>query len=168
MPTPPVAPGVDPAAFAAAYDTGLTITECAARFGVSFGTARNRLVAAGVVFRRHGQRPASSGPALAAAYDAGATIAECAAQFGIPFGTARNRLIAAGVVLRQRGPRQPVITRVDLGALAAGHSAGMSQHRLAAVHGTSPTTISRILASAGITHREIPADAEVPATPGPF
>jgi transposase len=50
-------PGPDPGPLVDAYvRQGLTITQCAARFGMSYSAARNRLVAAGVPLRPRGRR----------------------------------------------------------------------------------------------------------------
>jgi len=91
-----------PAAVAAAYrDRLLSVTQCAAMFGVSRTTIVKFLAAEGVALRRPGG--GVEGQAVVAAYrDEGLSLHGCAARFGIS-----QRRVAA-LLDRHGVPRRPV------------------------------------------------------------
>ncbi|MFI6303968.1 helix-turn-helix domain-containing protein [Amycolatopsis thailandensis] len=86
-----------------AYDSGATITELAARFGMTYYKARASLISAGVELRQVGPTTPSAPPGLVQAYLDGATIHQVAKRFGLSFGVARRMLLQDGVQLRPKG-----------------------------------------------------------------
>lgn len=90
---------------ARAYEDGATITELAARFGMTYYKTRTTLLAAGVVLRRAGLVTPPAPPGLVEAYLGRASIHEVAKRFGLSFGVARRMLLAAEITLRKPGTR---------------------------------------------------------------
>ncbi|WP_410661510.1 helix-turn-helix domain-containing protein [Amycolatopsis sp. lyj-112] len=86
-----------------AYEAGATITELAARFGMTYYRTRTSLLAAGVVLRQAGPTGATAPPRFVEAYLAGASIQDLATRFGLSFGVARRMLLQSGVRLRPQG-----------------------------------------------------------------
>ncbi|EME57154.1 helix-turn-helix domain-containing protein [Amycolatopsis decaplanina] len=86
-----------------AYEGGATITELAARFGMTYYKARASLISAGVELRQVGPTTPSAPPGLVQAYLDGATIHDVAKRFGLSFGVARRMLLQSGVRLRPKG-----------------------------------------------------------------
>ncbi|MFD5093040.1 helix-turn-helix domain-containing protein [Amycolatopsis thailandensis] len=86
-----------------AYESGATITELAARFGMTYYGTRTALLAAGVTLRQAGPTGAPAPPGLIEAYLAGASIQDLATRFGLSFGVVRRMLLQGGVRLRPQG-----------------------------------------------------------------
>ncbi|WP_409495873.1 helix-turn-helix domain-containing protein [Amycolatopsis sp. cmx-11-12] len=86
-----------------AYEDGATITELAARFGMTYYKARASLITAGVELRQVGPTTPSAPPGLVEAYLGGANIHDVAKRFGLSFGVARRMLLQNGVRLRPKG-----------------------------------------------------------------
>lgn len=86
-----------------AYEGGATITELAARFGMTYYKTRTALLAAGVVLRQAGPAGAPAPPGLIEAYLAGASIHDVATRFGLSFSVVRRMLLQNGVRLRPQG-----------------------------------------------------------------
>ncbi len=86
-----------------AYESGATIAELAARFGMTYYKARAALMASGVELRQVGPTTPPAPPGLVQAYLDGAKIHDVAKRFGLSFGVARRMLLQNGVQLRPKG-----------------------------------------------------------------
>lgn len=93
---------------AAAYRSGATVEELAARHGCSVTTVRDVLEAQGVERRARGPRSPLDGreAEVAAAYEAGGTVRELVDRFGANQRTVRKVLAEQGVTMRPPG-RKP-------------------------------------------------------------
>jgi excisionase family DNA binding protein len=103
-PAPRARPAADPAAVRAAYDSGLTLRQCAARLGLSMAMTRHAVLAAGGTIRPGGRRaaghraapPAAAG--LTASWQAGLSIARVAARHQVRYQDVRAALTATGAI----------------------------------------------------------------------
>jgi hypothetical protein len=95
---------------AAAYQSGLTVRQCAAKFTMSHSTVLTALRQAGCQVRPPGPRPVprpAEGAQIAAAYAGGLTLAQCTANFCRSRDTVTAAIRAAGGTIRPPGPRPP-------------------------------------------------------------
>lgn len=91
----------------ALYEDGHTIKECARLCEISYGTARGRLLAEGVILRRRGQQPKwvrdVDVARLARLYKNDHSIRDCARLCGTSYATAHDRLTKSDIMMRARG-----------------------------------------------------------------
>ncbi|MFE7485000.1 hypothetical protein [Streptomyces sp. NPDC057552] len=146
-----------------------SIERCAQILGISYGAARNRLIAAGIKPRPRSIRiqwdAEVDTPKLVSLYESGISIEACAQHFRFSYTTARSRLVDAGVTLRPPGkssnrntrprfvtPPSPLPSGIvpDLAALK------FSKRHIALLTGLHHDRIHRELALAGLPARMNP------------
>jgi len=149
-------------AIARSWSAGATVSETAARAGVSREIVRDRLRRAGALeylFRerhRHVQEVLErQGPELLAAYEAGASVQALAAGAGISEYTLKNYVMARGVAIRNPSRRNRELPARGA-ELVAAYEAGATLKDLAARTGISWESIRAYLADHGVTIRRGP------------
>jgi transposase-like protein len=90
----------------AAYESGLSVQDCATTFGASGTLIRATLRAVGCDLRRRGGSSlftAQQAAQIRAAYESGLSTAQCARRFGCHSSTIARAVRAAGGTIRPRG-----------------------------------------------------------------
>jgi DNA-binding CsgD family transcriptional regulator len=161
-PPPPTSPrvlrGIPAAQLADLYAGGLTMTQIAARYGVSRETISTRLRAAGVAC----PRPAEQVPAgeAAALYEQGASLKWLATRYTVSAETIRRHLASVGVSIRPRGGLRAAIPVQEAARL---YTAGQTLRQLARRYQVSEQVVSKRLADAGtpLRHRTDPKHVDL-------
>ncbi|MFG6197762.1 helix-turn-helix domain-containing protein [Nonomuraea sp. JJY05] len=159
---------------AALYQAGASIREIATTLNLSYGRAREELIAAGVQLRPRGRpstRPADAVPKAvprtgkrarrpfnvakaATLYQAGHTLKEVAAKTGYSRSRVHVLLVEAGVKMRTvKHPRASRITPAKRRAIVQAWRAGRSHVQIIAQARTSSATINRVVSEAGLDPR---------------
>jgi DNA-binding CsgD family transcriptional regulator len=141
---PRVLRGIPAAQLADLYASGLTMTQIAARYGVSRETISTRLHSAGVASRRPA-KPVPVGEA-AALYQQGASIKGLAAKYAVSATTMRRYLASIGVSIRPVGGQRAQIPVQEAARL---YTAGQTLRQLARRYRVSEQVVSSRLAEAG-------------------
>lgn len=148
---------IDCMALALAYQGGLSMGQCAARFGVPRPTIRNYLVAAGVVSRKRKVAQTLDEASLRAAYDGGMTIRGCADLFEVSVQTVKNYCRRFNIKSRGRRGRRILrgsVKALDRHAVIAMYREGASLQECAKRFGIpNESTVARVLANAGVNRR---------------
>jgi transposase len=137
---------VDRRALAKAYREGMSLRQCAARFGIAPATVVSVLDQQREP-RRRAARSVVDEDALLARYRTGVSVSRCAREFGI------SRDVAAGVLDRRGVPRHRQRSGVDERALVAAYQQSLSVSECARKFGISPRTVGRMLDRHNITRQ---------------
>ncbi|WP_043636808.1 helix-turn-helix domain-containing protein [Nonomuraea candida] len=155
------------------YQAGASIRDVATTFNLSYGRAREELIAAGVQLRPRGRpstRPAGVPKAVpgtgkrarrplnvekaAALYRAGHTLKEVAAKTGYSRSRVHVLLVQAGVPMRTvKDPRASRITPAKRRQILQAWRAGRSHAQIMAQVRTSSATIHKVVSEAGLDPR---------------
>jgi transposase-like protein len=141
---PRVLRGIPAAQLTDLYDSGLTVAQIAARYGVCRETINSRLRAAGVT-RRHPAKPIPMGE-TATLYRHGATLTDLAARYAVSAKTIKRRLAAAGVPISPGGGQRIPIPVPEAARL---YAEGQTVRQLARRYQVSEQVIRDRLAEAG-------------------
>ncbi|UUV34557.1 transcriptional regulator [Amycolatopsis roodepoortensis] len=164
------------------YRAGATIRELADSHGLTFYSARETLLAEGVLLRRNGPTPPSAPPEMVNSYSNGSSIHDVAKEYSVSYDAARRMLIAAGVKLRPKSnpakgkaARTPSIAAKPINAdsqvdpdsttaeMVRKYNGGQTLEGLAEEYSRSYRAVRNLLLEAGVTMR--PPKIQLPPTP---
>jgi hypothetical protein len=152
-----LSPGED-AAIREAYDGGLSVRRCAAKFGHVPETITRAIIRDGGTLRGPGELPAVLARRVRAAYEASVSARETGARFGLGQAAVARAVVQAGGAMRSRGPAPGRGSRVtDVPRLLARYCAdGWSVGPCAADQQVSYRAARAALVAEGVTIRQGP------------